>query len=145
MTRQKSTQHYKCRRMQGAAGSFGRPSTVHVECLNVCLWAEGLHTRSHPRNPIAQRHFVPCVGQGATVFVSIIPKYMMHWSNIGTSLKVPLLFKLGFCIRHHKQPFPLPRYCGIDDPPRSASVMKKWKCPFVNVCYLPARHLPRNF
>jgi len=52
MTRQKSTEHYKCRRMQGAAGSNGRPSTVHVECLNVCLWAEGLHTRSHPRNPI---------------------------------------------------------------------------------------------
>lgn len=37
--------------------------------------------RSYPRNlffqsEVAQSDFVPCLGQGATVFVSIIPKYV---------------------------------------------------------------------
>jgi len=156
MTGQKSTEHYKCRctqlrrRLSEAAGSIGRPSTVHAECLNVCLWTEGLHVRSHPCNPVfpvrsSTTRFCSLRWTRSHCIVSIIPKYIDALVQYRHQFKSSVTVQIWILHCYHKQPFPLPHYCGIGDPPRSASVTKKWKWPFVNGCGLSARHLRRNF
>jgi hypothetical protein len=79
MTRQKSAEHYKCRR----GGSVGQMAVSAASAL--CVWS--VYGRRDSicvrilitlffRSEVAQSDFVPCVGQGVTVFVSIIPKYI---------------------------------------------------------------------